>query len=435
MTEAVLVLDVGKTHAKLTLVSRSGEALAVRTRANAAVEADGRPALDAEGVEAWLKATAPELARLADIAAVAPVGHGAAAALIVDDKLAAPVLDYEAEPPAAVAAAYDGERDAFEATLSPRLPQGLNLGLQLYWQEKLYPELWPKRAAALLWPQYWAWRLCGTRGAEVTSLGCHSDLWRPYARAYSGLARRRGWSDRLGPLRHAGERLAAARREFGLGARAQVLCGLHDSNASLNAVRACDEVAGRPFSLVSTGTWFVTFQSGGAGPQRLDPACDTLANVDVEGRPVPSARFMGGRQYAEMLGDDLGAAPTFADAERAAGRATGAPDSPAERAASASLRLALTTTARLELVGAEGPIVVEGRFADDAIFTAALAALRPSSPVYAVPAGGDGVAIGAARLYWPGLRPPAALRHVERAPFDLSQYAAAHAAREPAPVS
>ncbi len=448
MDEAVAVLDVGKTHVKLSLIGPGGDVVATRTRANAAVVADGLPALDAQGIETWAIGTLKELAGLAAVVAIVPVGHGAAAAVVDGDQRVAPVLDYEAEPPPALAEAYAAERDAFEMTQSPRLPQGLNLGLQLFWQEALYPAFWPTRAQALLWPQYWAWRLCGERAAEVTSLGCHTDLWRPYDADYSALAKRHGWDRRLGPLRPARAVLGALRPELaqatGLGPDCRVLCGLHDSNASLNAVRGLTEVAGGAFSLISTGTWFVTFQSGGLGQRRLDPARDTLANVDVEGHPVPSARFMGGREYAAILGADLGATASLAAAAALVaadvrtrpafasggpypgmrGAVGGSPESPAQRAALASLHLALMSDVELDLVGAEGPIVIEGRFAEDPVFPAALAGLRPKSAVYACP-GGDAVALGAARLVWPALRPPAPLRRVQPAPFDLAAYAKA----------
>ena len=462
LDEAVAVLDVGKTHAKLSLVGPGGDVMATRSRANAAVVVEGRRALDTHGIEAWAIGALKDLAGLAKVVAIVPVGHGAAAALTLGDELAAPVLDYEAEPPAAIAAAYATERDPFEATLSPRLPQGLNLGLQLFWQEALYPDLWPAKAQALLWPQYWAWRLSGERAAEATSLGCHTDLWLPYAADYSALAKRHGWDQRLAPLRPAGAVLGTVRAELaqaaGLPADCRVLCGLHDSNASLNAVRGFPELAGGPFSLISTGTWFVTFQSGGSGPTRLDPARDTLANVDVAGRAVPSARFMGGREYAAIVGEDLGAGASLAIAAALVeagvrtrpafapggpfpemrGAVIGSSETPTQRAALASLHLALMSNVDLDLVGAEGPIVIEGRFADDPVFAAALAALRPTSAVYACAGGGDAVALGAARLVWPQLRPQAPLRRVQPAPFDLAAYAsawrAAAAARSHAPV-
>ena len=51
----------------------------------------------------------------------------------------------------------------------------------------------------LPWPQYWAWRLCGETASEVSSLGCHTDLWRPYAGAFSDLGAAPRWAERFGP--------------------------------------------------------------------------------------------------------------------------------------------------------------------------------------------------------------------------------------------
>jgi len=447
VSEAAMVLDVGKTHAKLSLVDGDGAVIATRARANAAPVRDGRRALDAEGIWAWFLATAAELAKLAEVRAIVPVGHGAAAALVIGDDLAAPVLDYEVSPPHDIFAAYERERGPFTETFSPSLPQGLNLGRQLYWQERLYPEVWPAKASALLWPQYWAWRLCGEMASEVTSLGCHTDLWRPGAGGFSGLALRRSWAERLGPLRAAGDVLGVVRSELasalGLAADCAVLCGLHDSNASLHAVRGAEAVAGGAFSLVSTGTWFVAFQVGSAGLPALDPARDTLANVAVDGRPVASARFMGGREYSAIVEDDFGAGASLADARAVVargvmatpsfapgcgpypdgrGRLVGEPSSAGERAAVAALHLALMTDACLSLVRSEGPIVLEGRFAADAVFPAALAALRPDQPVL-VCMGGDGVALGAARLWRPDAARGLALTPVAPLDVDLAGYA------------
>jgi sugar (pentulose or hexulose) kinase len=448
LVEAVAVLDVGKTHAKLTLVDHTGRVLATRTRANAAPMHDNRPALDAERIETWAIGALKAVAEAADIVAIVPVGHGAAAALVAGDRLAAPVMDYEVAPPGEIARAYDTERDPFALTGSPRLPLGLNLGQQLFWQERLYPDVWPARAQALLWPQYWAWRFSGERAAEVSSLGCHTDLWQAHTGGYAPLAERRGWAVRFPPIRPARAVLGLVRADFAAGAGlprdCEVLCGVHDSNASLLAARAFAETAGRPFTLISTGTWFVFFQAGG-GAVRLDPARDVLVNVDVEGHPVPSARFMGGREYAEIMGEGIGAHPTLQTAASVIdagvrthpafapggpfpgghGTIVGAPGTVSKRASLASLHLALMCDVELDLVGAVGPVVIEGRFADDPVFPAALAALRADRPVYACPGGSDAVAFGAARLVWPTLHPPQPLRHVEPAPLDLAPYARA----------
>ena len=414
MDQAIAVLDIGKTRSKLSLWAPDGRRLAGRDYLNAS-SADDPSQLDVAGFEAWLKGALAELARRAEIAAIVPVGHGAAAVLMDGDApISAP--DYEAEPPADVAAAYEALRDPFEATLSPRLPGGLNLGVQLFWLERLYPELWPRGGAALLWPQYWAWVLSGERASEVTSLGCHSDLWRPLERRFSDLAIGRGWAERLGPLRHAADVLGPVRpalaAELGLPRDCRVHCGVHDSNAALYAARGLPELAVGPFSVVSTGTWVISMAVGGDGPAAYDPAEDMLANVDVDGRPVPTARFMGGRDYETWMGEALGEAgdPELLFWAEGVTDRTALP--PRLRAAWAALALARRTDRALGLIAAAGPILIEGRFAADDAFCAALAAVRPGQRVYRS-AVADGVAIGALRLAAPDWAPAGALQPIQ----------------------
>jgi sugar (pentulose or hexulose) kinase len=418
LDQAIAVVDIGKTRSKLSLWAPDGRRLAERDSFNAPSARD--PAqLDLAGIAAWLKGALAELARLAEIVAIVPVGHGAAAVLMEGETPVA-ALDYEAEPPPDVAAGYDALRDPFAATLSPRLPGGLNLGAQLFWLERLYPALWPRGGEALLWPQYWAWLLCGERAAEVTSLGCHSDLWRPAERRFSDLAARRGWAARLGPLRHAADVLGPVRpslaAELGLPRNCVVHCGVHDSNAALHAARGLPELAGRPFAVVSTGTWVISMAIGGAGPVAYDPAEDMLANVDVDARPVPTARFMGGRDYESWMGDALGERgdPTLLLRADTASDWTGL--APPLRAACAALELARRTDRALGLIAAEGPILIEGRFASDDAFVAALAMLRPDAPVYRS-AIADGVAAGALRLAAPHIAPAGPLERIR--PGDL----------------
>ena len=438
------ILDIGKTHSRILVLDEEGRQHAAQTRINHVQRTDRRQSLDVDAIEDWLLASLSELSRRFTIGSIIPVAHGATAALIENGKRAAPVLDYECAMPDDVAAAYDALRDPFTRTFSPRLPLGLNLGAQLFWQEQLYPEIWPGRAEALLWPQYWAWTLCGVHAAEVTSLGCHTDLWLPHERDYSSLAKARGWH--FGPLRAADDVLGTA---AGLGNSCEVLCGVHDSNAALLAARGFPEVEGRPFALVSTGTWFVAMQSSVDTQPMLDPSRDTLANVDTGGAAVPSARFMGGREYEQILVDKLGAKGSAAAALRLVDRdvmtepsfVTGSGPFPGsrgtihgdvrddeERAALAGLHLALMSDQSLGCIAAEGSIVIEGRFSADDVYVRALAALRPEQPVFCS-ALADGVALGAARLRIPNLKPNEPLRRIAPLSADLAAYRARWLAR------
>ncbi|QGZ94918.1 FGGY-family carbohydrate kinase [Terricaulis silvestris] len=457
--DCVLVLDVGKSNTKLTLWTAAGRRLAGRVRPNSSVRAPTHAALDVEGIESWLEGSLAELSEIADVGFIVPVAHGAAAALLDGDQLALPPACYEEFPPPPLYAEYDALRDPFVDTGSPRFPEGLNLGAQLYRLETLAPQIWPSAGVLVTYPQYWAWRLSGIASTEVTSLGCHSDLWRPFERRFSNLAVKRGWAERFAPLRDAREILGPITREWahrtGLPSDCQVLCGVHDSNAAFHGARAHSELAGRDVTVISTGTWFVAMRAPAPespfDPGRLCPERDTLLNVDIDGNPAPSARFMGGREVEFLVGGDdspLRApdfvrdvapkaicdvlvsgsmiAPTFARGvgpfPKREGRWEGPELKGAARRAAVGLYLALVADASLSLIGACDAIVVEGRFAEDASFIGMLASLRSDADVY-ITTSNDALAFGAQRLVNDALTPPEALKKASPLPYEVGAYA------------
>lgn len=445
-----LVLDVGKTNAKLSLWNAEGGCLARKARANAPSPAGPWPTLDLAGLEAFVAEGVREMAGLGSIGTLVPVTHGAAAVILADGAAYRPPMDYEVSIPAEVSAEYERQRDPFAATGSPSLPEGLNLGRQLHFLETVEGPL-PRGARIVLWPQYWAWRFSGVLASEVTSLGCHSDLWRPLERRPSDLAERRGWAARLPPVRAASDVLGPVTAEWvaaGLPPDCQVLCGLHDSNAALLAARGHGEIAQNDTTILSTGTWFVAMRSmggeGGTLPE-LDSGRDCLLNVDVRGRPAPSARFMGGRESERIAGLDSfhitenydpeaivalvpglmasgamvlpGFAPGFGPFPQAEGTFRNPPETLDEKRAVLGLYLALMADVCLDLIGTQDRILVEGRFAEAEVFVRALAALRGAAQVF-VSNAHDDVPFGALRLVHPALAPKSPLRPV--APLDLS---------------
>jgi sugar (pentulose or hexulose) kinase len=453
---ATIVLDVGKTLAKMSLWSAGGAMIERRVRANARVATSTYAALDAAGIEAWAAEVLRDFARLADVGAIIPVGHGAAAVVIRNDRLACPPLDYEDAMPGDMRARYEAERDAFADTGSPCLPDGLNLGAQIFRLEALDPDL-ARGTQILPWAQYWSWLLSGVAASEVTSLGCHTDLWNPLTAKASALAERRGWAARLAPLRGAGEILGTLTPAWiartGLPADTEVHCGLHDSNAALLAARGFAEIADSESTILSTGTWFVAMRSpkdaASMDANRLDESRDCLINVDAFGKPIPSARFMGGREIETLIGLDTrqidiaadqpallaalpdvltnGAMvlPTFAPGcgpfPHGCGRWIARPDDHAARRAAVSLYAALVTDASLGLIGTRERLLIEGRFAEGQVFVRALAALRPDLRIYIGKAHND-VSYGALRLLDADLPPSEPLELVTPLDVDLTPY-------------
>jgi sugar (pentulose or hexulose) kinase len=162
--------------------------------------------------------------------------------------------------------------------------------------------LFGRAAHLLLYPQYWAWRLSGVMSAEVTSLGTHTDLWRPHDPVYSSVARKQGWArlmpsmhratDRLGPIR------ASVAAATGLDESCAVASGIHDSNASY--LRFLIDREREAFTVVSSGTWTIVMANR-CDLRRLREDRDMLANVNVFGLPVATARYKGGREYERTV--------------------------------------------------------------------------------------------------------------------------------------
>jgi L-fuculokinase len=400
----VAVLDIGKTNAKLVVGDpRSGEQIWSRAQSNRPLTGAPYLAIDAAAIEAFVLAALRDAAPRAAIGMIVPVAHGACAALVTPEGLALPVMDYEEPALEEVGEAYRTLRDPFADTGSAFLPFGLNLGRQLYFLETRFPTQFKAAHHLLLWPQYWAWRLCGALTGEVTAIGCHTDLWRPFSASFSTLAAGRGWARLIPPLTPAGAVIGRVTRavvaQTDLDPSTAVLAGIHDSNASFLRHRL-GHPRGAPFVVVSSGTWTVILAAGGA--TCLDETRDCLVNVDALGEPIPTARFMGGREYAAIAGDDS-PTPTFENLEAVLaagtmawpcfataggpfqgriGRVEGAEGlDRASRTALASLYCALVADFSLDLLGACGPIIVEGPFADNPLFGSLLAAFRPTQPV------------------------------------------------------
>ncbi|GAB0119323.1 FGGY-family carbohydrate kinase [Acidisoma sp. 7E03] len=431
MTDLVLVLDIGKTNAKLMLVEEGGATLWSAERPSPAVEKpDVAPLsrqLDVLGIEAWMMEQLNRLPEKHRVRAIVPVAHGAAMVLVGHENEVLLAPDYEDAAYDVVLPDYRRRRPSFAETRSPQLPAGLNLGTQIYFVQRMLPEIFLRTRSILTYPQYWSWRLSGIAASEVTSLGCHTDLWNPAEARFSSLVTAEGWGALLPPLRPARARLGplaqAVAEATGLPADCAVICGIHDSNASYLSHRVArrGEAA---FSVISSGTWCIIL-SRGADLGQLREAEDMLANVDALGDPTATARFMGGREYAavaseagcraepneaglaKVLAAGAMALPSFALAGPFQGRegrliATEAL-SPEGRAALATLYCALMADFILDHLGAEGAMLVDGPFAANPLFPRLLQSLRPQAPVAPGAARGG---ITAAVLWLAGFTPP-----------------------------
>jgi len=418
----IAILDIGKRKANVVVPDAAGgEEIAARRMPNTVLRGGAYPHYDIETLWRFFLASLAEFAREPGFDAISITTHGASAALVArDGTLAMPVLDYELEYPAEIRASYAAIKPDFRDTFSPTLSLGLNLGAQIHYLKTVFPANFARTHFIFTYPQYWAWRLTGIAASEVTSLGCHTDLWLPKQSAFSALVDRLGIREKFPPLRSAfdalGNLLPEIAREIGLKMPVPVHCGIHDSNASLLA-HLMDRKG--PFSVVSTGTWVVSFAVGG-NLDGLDPKRDTLANVDAYGRAVPSARYMGGREF-DLMTEGLTVPPdadlpeivTKVLAQQTMASPSAVPGcgpypnssfrwvnadtaSDMERYVAACIYAALMTETCLHLLGADGPIIVEGPFAGNSVYLDALTNFT-GRKVEAV-SGSTGTSLGAGLL-------------------------------------
>ena len=94
---ALAVFDIGKTNAKLVVFDDKGALLAERRSAQATVLKDGLKTLDVDALYAWLQPNLAELRTAHAVTGLMISTHGCCFALIGDQGLLAPILDYEQE--------------------------------------------------------------------------------------------------------------------------------------------------------------------------------------------------------------------------------------------------------------------------------------------------------------------------------------------------
>ncbi|TWX66886.1 hypothetical protein ESZ36_15155 [Colwellia demingiae] len=407
----ILVIDIGKTHVKLHVLDDAFASVFSKQMKNIVNTKGDYPSINVSAIWQWITDGIKDVTKNYTVSAISITTHGATAALINrnatnSDGLVLPILDYEYQGITVATPEYVDIRPKYSESYSPDLSGGLNIGRQLYWLKKTFADDFSKATDILMYPQYWAWRFTGQRYAEITSLGCHTDLWSLKKGDYSSLVDTLQCRDLLPPLKPAwfdcGEISPELREELGLSSDCQLFNGIHDSNASFLRYRLTQGQA--PFTVISTGTWTILMATQ-VPLENLDAKKDMLANIDATGRAIACARFMGGREFeaiCEQAGSWLGeqfdendlqkiidqqvfALPDFSDGSGPFGsRNSGfvGDVNPISGIALATLYCALMIDYQLKLLGAKGKIFIEGAFLKNPLLCAVINQLREKQEVF-----------------------------------------------------
>lgn len=422
-SNALAVFDFGKTNTKLFVFAADGRIVdESRTKPVWRMDGDLR-VLDEATLFQWMEGALRQAVQTHDVGHVMFSGHGCTFALVNAEGLTHPILDYEQEVPREIAERIDPKLPSFAETFTPLLPLGFNVARHMLWVQERQPQAFARADAILSYSQYWTWRFSRQALSEVSYLGCHSYLWAPLHDDFSSLVDAEGWRSKMPALARAGAIAGSYEVVLNDGSQKAVAIhnGVHDSNASLYLYRS----AGLDnFTLISTGTWVVIFNS--ACPlDRLDETRDMLANVTVDHQPAATIRFMGGREFdvasggwnapisadsiASVITKSIFALPSFAaggPVPDLKGRFVGTMLEGEERAAAALLYVMLMTDLSLDLIASDNDVIIDGGLAKAGLYPGMLAQLRPQQR-FLTSDNVEGSASGAAALAFEayGLRP------------------------------
>ncbi len=413
------VLDVGKTNVKLHIIDANYQMLYCANLTNKVLTSEPYPHVDVTGIWKWFIKHLRKAASQYVISAINVSAHGATIACVNDNNLVVPIIDYEWGGVEVSSQAYNAIRPSFDETFSPKLPHGLNVGLQLFWIEECFSEVFYSITTILMYPQFWVWRMTGIGVSEYTSFGSHTDLWNVKQLDFSSLVQKRNWRDRFPPFCGAKDPVAYVSQAFaeqtGISKNCVVYPGLHDSNSSF--FRYMDSEGNVDKTIISTGTWVVLF-SPSTPMSSIDESKDMLANIDINAKPVPCARFMGGREYSvicdllnspvnqttektdiqKLISQQVMVLPSFGEGSGPFGRVYGKIVGEASHgAALATLYCALMTKYVLTLLENTEDIVIEGVFSKNKWFCSLLAQLVFPAVVW-LSTEETGAVTGAARL-------------------------------------
>ena len=294
----IAIFDIGKTNKKFRLFDREYRLREEHDLTLSEIlDADGESCEDIGALSGWILENFREICSKKEylVCAVNIAAYGATLVYLDETgKVLAPVTSYLKRYPAPLQeelySKYGGaDRVALE-TASPVLGS-LNAGMQLYRTKRENPLLYQKIAYALHLPQYLSFLLNGNKISEITSIGCHTQLWDFRTQQYHKWVIDEGLDKKLAPLRSATQ----SSRVLYCGKPLEAGTGLHDSSAALIPYQA---YRSDPFILLSTGTWCISLNPFSRVPlTKAELQRDCLCYLDYQGNPVKASRLFAGAEH------------------------------------------------------------------------------------------------------------------------------------------
>ncbi|WP_207497207.1 FGGY-family carbohydrate kinase [Aridibaculum aurantiacum] len=300
-TPVIAVFDVGKTNKKLFLFDKHYKI--VYERSARFIETEDENGFPCENLESLKQSVFDALHEIEgkeefDVKAINFTTYGASFVYIGEDgEPVAPLYNYlkpySPELLKQFYSTYGGEEKFSEEASSPVLGN-LNSGMQLYRMKYEQPEVYAKIKYALHLPQYMSYLITGQVFADITSIGCHTNLWNFTTNDYHEWVYKEGVIEKLPPIVASNFTVPSNfNKEIKVGV------GLHDSSAALIPYLSSIHT---PFALISTGTWCITLNPFNDTPlTSQDLQMDCLRYMQFKGKPVKASRIFAGNEHEEQV--------------------------------------------------------------------------------------------------------------------------------------
>lgn len=298
--EAVIaIFDIGKTNKKLLLFDEHYKIVhEVSQQFSETTDEDGFPCEDVSALTQWIKDSFEAITKdeRFSIKAVNFSGYGASFVYIDKDLKVIPPLSnylkpYSPELQKKFYDTYGGESKVSKDTASPVLGN-LNSGMQLYRLKYEKPEVFAAIKYALHLPQYLSFILSGKMHTDITSVGCHTNLWNFQGKKYHQWVKKEGVAEKLPPIASCDSIAGYVHETIPVG------IGLHDSSSALIPYLTSFH---EPFILLSTGTWCITlnpFNHSQLSDYELHHDC--LSYLSFQAKSIKASRLFAGYEHEQQ---------------------------------------------------------------------------------------------------------------------------------------
>lgn len=298
----IAIFDVGKTNKKLFLFDQNYNIVYERSaRFLETVDEDGDPC---ENIESLRLSVFDSLRHVFGkkeycVKAINFSAYGASFVHLDEEGTpVTPLYNYlKSYPPQLLEQFYNtyGGQEAFSLRCASPVLGSLNSGMQLYRLKYEKPELFQKIKYSLHLPQYLSYLISGKACSDITSIGCHTNLWDFVDNGYHEWVRREGVDSKLAPLCPYDE---VSKASFP-GNNYLVGTGLHDSSAALIPYMVSFN---EPFVLLSTGTWCISLNPFNETPLTTEELKqDCLCYLTYQGKQVKASRLFAGNEHEEGI--------------------------------------------------------------------------------------------------------------------------------------